>query len=123
MTVIQSQYRAVEPYITKDGSEIRELMHPHIQGNRAQSFAEATVAPGGETTLHLHRITEEIYHFTHGKGTMRLGEDTFSVGAGDTIAIPPGTPHCVSNSGDTPMTILCACAPAYSHDDTILLQE
>jgi mannose-6-phosphate isomerase-like protein (cupin superfamily) len=121
MKVIQSQYRAVAPYVTKDGSEIRELMHPSVHGNRRQSLAEATVAPGAQTALHMHRITEEIYHFTAGCGMMRLGSETFSVATGDTIIIPPGTPHCVDNTGDGPLKILCACAPAYSHDDTFLL--
>lgn len=123
MKVIQSIYRDVVPYITKDGSEIRELMHPNVQGNRAQSLAEATVPPGGETALHLHRVTEEIYHFIQGSGVMRLGETTFAVNAGDTVAIPPGTVHCLFNSGETQMKILCACSPAYAHDDTLLLQE
>lgn len=122
MPVIQSQYRAIEPYVTKDGSEIRELMHPTVHGNRQQSLAEATVAPGAQTALHLHRATEEIYHFTQGNGMMRLGAETFAVAAGDTLAIPPGTPHCVNNTGVEPLKILCACSPAYSHDDTFLLE-
>jgi mannose-6-phosphate isomerase-like protein (cupin superfamily) len=121
MKVIQSQYRNIAAYVTKDGSEIRELMHPAVQGNRAQSLAEATVLPGRETVLHRHRITEEIYHFTQGQGRMRLGEATIAVSAGDTIAIAPGTPHCVFNTSDTPMKILCACSPAYAHDDTYLI--
>ena len=123
MKVIQSQYSAIAPYFTKDGSEIRELMHPHIQGNRAQSLAEATIAPGAKTALHLHRVTVEIYHFTEGNGAMRLGEKTFSVTAGDTIAIPPGTPHCVLNGRAIAMKILCTCSPAYSHDDTYLVDQ
>jgi mannose-6-phosphate isomerase-like protein (cupin superfamily) len=123
MKVIQSLYRDIAPYITKDGSEIRELMHPNVQGNRAQSVAEATVPVGGKTMLHLHRITEEIYHFTAGSGTMRLGATILNVAVGDTIAIPPGTPHCVTNTGILPMKIICACVPPYAHDDTILVSE
>jgi mannose-6-phosphate isomerase-like protein (cupin superfamily) len=123
MTVIQSQYHTIVPYVTKDGSEIRELMHPNVQGNRQQSLAEATVLPGMRTALHQHLITEEIYYFTQGSGTMRLGDQTFAVAAGDSVAIAPGSAHCVHNTGDEPMKILCACSPAYSHDDTFLLQE
>ena len=43
------------------------------------------------------------------------------VAVGDTVAIPPGMPHCVNNTGDQPLKILCACSPPYSHDDTFLL--
>jgi hypothetical protein len=32
--------------VTKDGSGIRELMHPDRHGNRNQSLAEALVPPG-----------------------------------------------------------------------------
>ena len=118
---MRSAYRSIQPYVTRDGSEIRELMHPSVHGNRNQSFAEATVLPGTGTALHLHKITEEIYHIKHGAGTMTLGNERFAVAAGDTICIAPGTPHCIKNSGDVPLKILCACSPAYSHDDTELL--
>lgn len=118
---MKSSYAAVEPYITRDGSEIRELMHPSVHGNRAQSLAEATVPPGAKTLLHRHAITEEIYHFTAGEGVMTLGDRQFAVAAGDTVAIPPGTEHCVENTGAVPMRLLCACSPCYSHDDTELL--
>jgi mannose-6-phosphate isomerase-like protein (cupin superfamily) len=118
---MKTAYAEAPPYVTKDGSVIRELMHPAVHGNRAQSFAEATVAPGAATQLHRHRVTEEIYHFTRGEGVMTLGERRFAVAAGDTVCIAPGTPHCVENTGDLPLKILCACSPTYSHEDTELL--
>ena len=119
---MRSSYGEVRPFVTKDGAEVRELMHPAVHGNRAQSLAEATVAPGERTTLHRHRLTEEIYHFTAGTGEMTLGADRFAVQAGDTVCIPPGTAHCVANTGAVPLRILCACAPAYAHADTELLE-
>ena len=118
---MRSSYHAVVPYATKDGSEIRELMHPMVHGNRNQSFAEATVQPGLKTALHRHKITGEIYHITSGAGMMALGGEQFAVAAGETIFIAPGTPHRVESTGDAPLKILCACSPAYSHDDTELL--
>jgi mannose-6-phosphate isomerase-like protein (cupin superfamily) len=118
---VKSRYRGIAPYVTKDGSQIRELMHPSVHGNHAQSLAEATVPPGATTALHRHRTSEEIYCFTGGAGWMTLGSREFAVVAGDTVCIPPGTPHRVRNTGAEPMTILCACAPPYSHEDTELL--
>jgi dihydrofolate reductase len=111
----------VPAYVTKDGSLIRELMHPAVQGNRGQSLAEALLAPGGQTKLHRHRTSEEIYYFLEGRGTMRLGGGAFPVQAGDTVAIPAGATHSVTNSGDTVLRILCASAPPYAHDDTEVL--
>lgn len=111
----------VPPSVTKDGSIIRELMHPALHGNRVQSLAEALVPPGAKTKLHRHHASEEIYCFTEGRGTMRLGEREFAVQAGDTICIPAGAPHCVMNTGEAVLRILCACAPPYAHDDTEIL--
>jgi mannose-6-phosphate isomerase-like protein (cupin superfamily) len=118
---MKTAYASITPYMTKDGSQIRELMHPQKHGNRAQSFAEAIVAPGVKTLLHRHRVTEEIYHITQGAGRMSLGAQQFAVVAGDTICIAPGTAHCIECVGDVALKILCACSPAYSHDDTELL--
>ena len=118
---MKSSYEYVVPYVTKDGSEIRELMHPAHHCNRLQSLAEATVQAGMRTALHRHGVTEELYHITQGRGRMTLGAEEFDVSPGDTVCIPPGTPHCIKNTGDEPLRILCVCTPAYSHDDTELL--
>lgn len=47
--MIMQPYATVPAYRTKDGSEIRELMHPAVYGNRVQSLAEATVPVGART--------------------------------------------------------------------------
>lgn len=120
-SIVLQPYALVKPYRTKDGSDIRELMHPKVQGNAAQSLAEATVPPGGTTALHRHLRTEEIYHVTAGTGLMTLGTQQFPVEPGDTVLISPGMPHCIETIGDQPLRLLCCCSPAYDHDDTELL--
>ncbi|KAB2919197.1 MAG: cupin domain-containing protein [Dechloromonas sp.] len=118
---LHSTRDAVAAYVTKDGSEIRELLHPGRDAVRNQSLAEAVVPPGTTTLLHRHLRSEEIYHVTRGNGLMTLGDSQFAIAAGDSIVILPGTPHCVANTGDAALHILCCCAPAYAHDDTELL--
>jgi mannose-6-phosphate isomerase-like protein (cupin superfamily) len=109
-----------EPYVTKDGSLIRELMHPDRHACRLQSLAEATVAPGASTQLHRHRTTEELYHVVAGHGLMTLGDERFEVRPGDTVCIAPGTAHCIANTGSATLRILCCCTPPYRHEDTEL---
>ena len=120
---MRNHYDDIPAYVTKDGSTIRELMHPARHGGQNQSLAEAIVAPGAETRLHRHRITEEIYHITAGTGRMTLDGEVFDVAPGDTILIPPGAAHCIRNTGEGELKILCCCAPAYSHDDTAILDN
>ncbi|MDH3948058.1 MAG: cupin domain-containing protein, partial [Gammaproteobacteria bacterium] len=103
----------ISAYITRDGSEIRELMHPAAQGNKTQSLAEAIVKQGQQTHLHQHHKSEELYYITNGKGYMTLGEEQFEVTVGDTICISPGTPHCIKNIGTEALHILCMCSPPY----------
>ncbi len=117
----KSEYSNIQPYITKDGSIIRELMHPFVHLNHNQSLAEAIIPKGAATLLHKHLNSEEIYHVLSGSGIMTIDNDQFEVKEGDTICIPPLTPHCVKNSGSILLKILCACAPPYSHSDTELL--
>ncbi len=120
----KTRYADAEAYVTRDGSVIRELMHPSLHaslGSRRQSLAEASVAPGERTALHRHRQSEELYHIVSGSGQMQLGDEHFAVAAGDTVCIPPGTAHRIHNSGDTPLKLLCCCSPAYAHDDTEVL--
>lgn len=119
---MKTRYARIPAYVTRDGSEIRELMHPAQHGNRLQSLAEATVAPGARTQLHRHALTEELYHVTSGLGLMTLGDARLEVGVGDTVLIAPGTPHCIEALGSEPLRFLCCCAPPYSHEDTELLE-
>jgi mannose-6-phosphate isomerase-like protein (cupin superfamily) len=113
----------LEPYVTRDGSTIREWAGPGYAAEAAnQSLAEATVAPGGTTIEHLHRRSEELYLVTAGSGVLRVGEEERAVATGDCVAIPPGTPHRLHNDGEVDLVVVCACSPPYSHEDMVLLE-
>ena len=110
----------VEAFVTKDGSEIRELLAHRNSCIRNQTLAEARLAPGMSTTPHHHRRIEEIYYILEGRGLMRVGEEGRPVGPGDAIAIPPGATHQITNTGTGVLKFLCCCAPGYEHQDTVL---
>lgn len=113
----------VPAFATKDGSEIRELLSYRNSCIRNQSLAEARLPAGGRTTPHHHVKAEEIYYICEGRGRMRVGEETITIGPGDAIAIPPGASHQIINVGDGVLKFLCCCAPPYEHEDTILGSE
>ncbi|MGK2938108.1 MAG: cupin domain-containing protein [Solirubrobacteraceae bacterium] len=113
----------VEPFITLDGSEIRELAGRVSLPAVNQSLAEATVPPGGATTEHYHRVTEELYYFTAGVGRLRIDGQERDVKPGDCVVIRPGAVHKLWNTGEEPLRLLCCCAPAYTHEDTVLTEE
>jgi mannose-6-phosphate isomerase-like protein (cupin superfamily) len=103
----------VDPFVTKDGSTIRELHHTDVQ-----SLAEATLEPSQATERHYHRATEEIYFVIKGSGTMEVDGDTRTIRPGDAVLIPAGSWHQLENDGSSELRILCCCAPPYSHEDT-----
>ena len=110
------------PFITKDGSEIRELLAHRNSAIRNQSLAEARIPAGGSTQEHYHPRAEEIYFITAGTGRMRIENETREVKTGDAIAIPPGQKHKLWNTGSETLKLLCCCAPAYEHSDTIITE-
>lgn len=111
------------PFTTKDGSEIRELLaHRNSSQIKNQSLAEARLPVGAATQEHYHVKTEEIYYITHGSGRMRIDSEEREVQAGDAIAIAPGRKHKLWNTGNEPLHLLCCCAPAYEHSDTIITE-
>ena len=63
------------PFITKDTSEIRELMAYRNSGCQRVSLAEAIISPGRATELHYHPRCEEIYYILSGQGRLRSGEE------------------------------------------------
>lgn len=118
MTVISREQ--IAPYVTADGSSIRELLNAANSPMTSQSLAEATLIPGQKTARHFHPQSQEIYFILSGHGCMTIGEETREVRSGDAIAIAEGEAHCIENIGDSELRLLCCCAPAYSHEDTIL---
>src|SRR5437763_13254158 len=103
-----------EPFVTKDGSTIRELHH-----TAEQSLAEATLEPDQATERHYHRASEEIYFVVKGSGDMEVDGEHRRIAVGDAVLIPAGAWHSLHNNGTSELRILCSCAPPYSHDDTL----
>jgi mannose-6-phosphate isomerase-like protein (cupin superfamily) len=109
-------------FVTKDGSEIRELLAHRNSAIRNQSLAEARLLAGASTEEHYHVKTEEIYYITHGEGRIRIDGEVRKVVVGDAIAILPGQKHKLWNTGSDVLRLLCCCAPGYEHDDTVITE-
>ena len=109
-------------FITKDGSEIRELLAYRNSCIRNQSLAEARLPVGASTQEHYHPKAEEIYFITAGTGRIRIEGEMRDVRVGDAIAIPPGQRHKLWNTGPDALKLLCCCAPGYENDDTVITE-
>ena len=70
-----------------------------------------TLVPPGKRAfpLHNHRVNEEMFLVLAGKGEVRIGGETYSIGEGDIIACPPGGPetaHQIVNTGSEALKYL-----------------
>ncbi|HEY0378771.1 MAG TPA: cupin domain-containing protein [Pyrinomonadaceae bacterium] len=102
---------------TPHGSEIRPLVDRTTSGIERCSLAEEVLPAGARVGQHHHVETEEVYYILEGSGLMTVGAESREVSAGDAVFIPRGHAHTLENTGQTPMTILLVCGPAYSYDD------
>ena len=63
---VRNRERDATPFVTKDGSTIREYHHTDLQ-----SLAEASLEPRAATQRHYHARSEEIYLVVEGGGGSR----------------------------------------------------
>ena len=103
-------YGQIEPFVTLDGSEIREWAGRVSAPAENQSLAEATIPVGGATTEHYHRRSEELYLVTEGTGRLVLEGEERVIVEGDCALIPPGVRHKLFNVGAEPLRVVCARA-------------
>ena len=115
-------YAQLEPFVTLDGSEIREWAGRAAAPAQNQSLAEATIPAGGATTEHYHRLSEELYLVSAGRGRLVVDGEEQIISEGDCALIPPGARHKLFNVGAEPLRVLCACSPAYRDEDTHLTE-
>jgi quercetin dioxygenase-like cupin family protein len=109
---LRNRERDAEPFVTKDGSTIREYFH-----SERQSLAEASLEPGRATQRHYHARSEEIYLVVEGAGELEVDGERREVSSGDAVLIPPGAWHELT-AGPDGVRILCCCVPPYSDADT-----
>ena len=63
-----------------------------------------TAVPPGKRAFpfHCHHLNEEMFYVIEGSGEVRIGEESFTIRAGDIIACPPGgheLAHQIINTG------------------------
>ncbi|HUK90804.1 MAG TPA: cupin domain-containing protein [Blastocatellia bacterium] len=108
---------------TPHGSQIRPLIDRTDSPITKCSLAEEVLPPGCSVARHHHNQIEEIYYIVDGAGTMTVGEESKPVKAGDSIYVPPGSIHSLSNTGTEPIKLLLVCGPAFYYEDHIFEQS
>jgi mannose-6-phosphate isomerase-like protein (cupin superfamily) len=78
----------------------------------AYSIAESIEPPGAGASLHRHPTFAETFIVCEGLYEFQVGEELYTLGPGETIAIPLGAPHALKSLGPETGRLLDICSPA-----------
>lgn len=96
-TAFQPTGPAAERYGSRSGAVGARI------GARLLGYNITAVPPGKRAfPLHSHHANEEMFFILQGTGELRIGDERYSIRAGDFIANPPGGPetaHQLINTG------------------------
>lgn len=79
-----------------------------------------TVQPGERLSLQLHRERSEHWFIVAGEGIVTLDGDDQTVNVGESVDIPAGTTHRVSNVGLVPLMFVEIQSGTYFGEDDIV---
>lgn len=66
---------------------------------------------GGRTPPNEHKIGHEMFFVLRGQGIAHSGDKQIALNQGDSLFLPPGTPHEIENAGDGRLYCLTFMAP------------
>jgi mannose-6-phosphate isomerase-like protein (cupin superfamily) len=65
----------------------------------------------GPPPPHVHHETVDSFHVLEGELTVRIGDETKTLGPGSVVLVPPETVHTFSNPGEVPVRFLSLMSP------------
>lgn len=95
------------------GEQITFLKTARDTGGEALRFEYLAPAHASGPPLHVHPYQEECFvAICSGTLTVRIGNDEQSFGEGESLTVPPGTPHTWRNDGAGEVRMLVEIRPA-----------
>jgi mannose-6-phosphate isomerase-like protein (cupin superfamily) len=86
------------------------------------SLKSEAMPPGTSEAPHYHKLATQYFHIQQGTAHFHLPEGWVKVQSGETLLIPAGLPHCISNQETTTLEFLVLSLPS-TDDDRILVSE
>jgi uncharacterized cupin superfamily protein len=100
----------LEHFTKGSGFESRSVRLGPLLGAKDLGYSYDVVPPGKRSCpFHSHRAEEEMFFIVRGTGTLRYGNETRPIRAGDVICCPcggPETAHQIVNDSDAELAYL-----------------
>jgi mannose-6-phosphate isomerase-like protein (cupin superfamily) len=110
--------------VTPHGEIIHELIGRAVgTPTERHSVAHVIIPPGKSSLLHYHPEAEESYFILRGKARMMLADEEAILVPGQAVLIPPPQPHQIINIGETDLTFIAFCVPAWEPGNSIFFEQ
>ncbi len=97
-----TETKDLEP-VTYDWGGVKWVANNELAPWCEQSFGLVHILPGKTNPEHWHTAAEEIVYMLQGECDVRVGDRKMKLAPGQTLVIPRGTKHEVSNHGWDPV--------------------
>src|SRR5215471_16750302 len=104
---IITETKDIEPVIYEWGG-VKWVANNDVSPGCEQSFGLVHILPGKTNSEHRHTAAEEILFMLQGECDVRVGDRNLKIGPGQTLYIPQGAKHEVSNHGWEPVVYVCS---------------
>ena len=118
--MILKEIDKLESFLGEEGTEIRQIFHPHNTLNGIRySLAHSTIKPGKKSNPHKMK-TSEVYFVLEGKGILYIDNEPVDIEKYQSIFVPPFSLQYLENTENEELKVLCIVDPAWKKDDEIL---
>ena len=111
MQTVTVDNEAVAPKFYEWGAVKWVIDDAEAPGTR-QSFGVVYIHPGKTNPTHWHTTAQEVVHMLQGECEIRTDDGTVTLRAGQTLYIPVGARHELTNRGWEPAVYVCSFSAA-----------
>jgi mannose-6-phosphate isomerase-like protein (cupin superfamily) len=100
---------------TTGNSDFRRVIYTghHLQ------LVLMTLQPGEEIGAEVHEDRDQFFRFEEGSGKVDIDDNSYDVGDGSGVIVPPGARHKVRNTGGEPLKLYTLYGPP-EHKDRVV---
>ena len=117
--MITKRIQDIEPISGDEGTEIRQIFHPHNTLNGIRySIAHSKIPPGKNSKPHKLK-NSEIYFVLAGEGIIHVDDESKKIQQNHTVFIPAFSKQYIENTGGEYLEVQCIVDPAWKKEDEI----
>ena len=87
--------------------------------NRHSQVVLMSILPGEDIGREVHEVVDQVLVFVEGAGQALVGGETRDIGPGDMFAVPAGTEHNFTNTGNEALRLFTVYSPP-EHPDGVV---